>query len=123
MNTTALLEKLNDLGVKATVADDKLVLEPGSRVPPDLVAVLRQHKAWLIIIIRAFTLADKVNDAIGIDSLVGEINRLSWAVQDLQDAEVAGEVWLPLQERCRRLERAYEGTGDNTVSKRYSDDE
>ena len=48
MDATAILEKLNNLGVVVTVAGDRLRLEPGSRVPTDLVEDLHRYKSEII---------------------------------------------------------------------------
>ena len=37
------------------------------------------------------------------DAKVREINRLSWAICDLQDAGEPEEIWLPLLEKERRI--------------------
>lgn len=61
------------------------------------------------LIAEAFVLADKVNDALGYtDPLTREINRISWAVQDLQDAGEPEEAWRPLLEEEYRLHRQWE---------------
>ncbi|AFZ67895.1 hypothetical protein [Deinococcus peraridilitoris] len=49
MSARVLLDTLDGLGVRATLTPGgNLRLEPASRVPPDLVAELREHKAALI---------------------------------------------------------------------------
>jgi len=48
MNATAILETLNDLGIEVTASGDKIVLQPGSEVPADLVGEIRQHKAEIM---------------------------------------------------------------------------
>jgi hypothetical protein len=52
METTVILEKLNELGVKTTVRDGQLRLSPASRIPLDLVEEIRTHKQVLILAIR-----------------------------------------------------------------------
>lgn len=51
MDTIAIIEKLKDLGVRVSAAGERLRLEPGSRVPPELVEEVKAHKrelmAWL----------------------------------------------------------------------------
>jgi hypothetical protein len=49
----AVVGKLTMLGIKVTVVGNKLLLEPGSRVPPELVEELRQHKAEIIEVINS----------------------------------------------------------------------
>ena len=48
MDATALLGRLDTMGIIITVDGEKLLLEPGSRVPPELVEDLRQHKVEVI---------------------------------------------------------------------------
>lgn len=114
-----LLERLQGLGVHVEATGDKLTLTPGSRVPPDMLAQVKESKPLILaylkaprpIIDRAFALADHVNDAQGItDPRARQSNRLGWAVCDLQDAGEPEEVWKPLQEEERRLGRRWEWT-------------
>ena len=57
------------------------------------------------LIQEAYRMADKVGDTLGItDPLVREYNRLSWAVQDLQDAGEPEGIWGPLLEKEHHLE-------------------
>ena len=44
MEATAILDKLHSLGIGVTVSGDKLLLEPGSSVPKELVEELKAHK-------------------------------------------------------------------------------
>ena len=44
MEATAILDKLHSLGIGVTVSGDKLLLEPGSSVPKELVEELKEHK-------------------------------------------------------------------------------
>ena len=44
MEATAILDKLHSLGIGVTVSGDKLLLEPGSGVPKELVEELKVHK-------------------------------------------------------------------------------
>lgn len=70
------------------------------------------EKSLQQLIERAYALAEKINDFCNIHGPnVRELNRLSWAVQDLQDAEAAEDIWLPLQKRCRELAKIYYGLG------------
>ena len=48
MDATAILNELHGLGVKVCLNGQKLQMEPGSLVPPDLLAEVRQHKAEII---------------------------------------------------------------------------
>ena len=110
MNAAAVLERLSAQGVQVTPRPNgNLWLEPASKIPPDLLEAVRENKPAILAHLRAeraYTLADKVNDAMGLkDAKVRQINRLAWAVQDLQDAGEPEEVWLPLLEEERRLGR------------------
>ena len=48
MNTSAILHRLADLGITATLDGETLVLTPGAKVPEDLVPHVREHKAAII---------------------------------------------------------------------------
>ena len=50
----ALLERLDTIGVTVTVDGQKLLLEPGSRVPAELVEDVRQNKAKLIQLLKGY---------------------------------------------------------------------
>lgn len=47
-----LLEKVKALDVTLTRSGDKLLLEPGSKVPPDLVSQIREHKTEILAHLR-----------------------------------------------------------------------
>lgn len=49
MDAIAILEMLDALGVSVSAEDDGLRLEPGSQVPSDLIAELREHKQELMM--------------------------------------------------------------------------
>ena len=48
MNATAIFEQLANLGVTVTAEGDKIILEPGSRVPSALLTTIREHKPELL---------------------------------------------------------------------------
>ncbi len=48
MHASSILERLSTLGVKVQVAGDRLRLEPASRVPPDVLDAVREHKGELL---------------------------------------------------------------------------
>ena len=52
MEAAVILEKLNELGVKASVDGQRLRLEPGSKIPADLVEAIRTHKQALMLAIQ-----------------------------------------------------------------------
>jgi len=47
-NAAAILEKLSLLGIATTPSGEKLLLEPGSKVPADLVSQIREHKTEIL---------------------------------------------------------------------------
>jgi hypothetical protein len=53
MDAALLLDKLNALGISVTIAGEKLQLQPGSKVPPEMVEELHYQKAGLIDAVRA----------------------------------------------------------------------
>jgi hypothetical protein len=48
MGAVEVIEALQELGVSVNARGNKLVLEPGSKVPPDLVRDIRQHKQEIL---------------------------------------------------------------------------
>ena len=56
MDATTILDKLGSLGVSVKVTDDRLRLEPGSRVPPELLDELKAHKQEVILKLKGFHL-------------------------------------------------------------------
>ena len=48
MNASSVLSQLHYMGVAVTVATDKVRLQPGSRVPPEILEFIREHKADVI---------------------------------------------------------------------------
>ena len=48
MNTTEVLDRLTQLGITARTAGEKLLLEPGSKVPADLMAEVKEHKSDIV---------------------------------------------------------------------------
>lgn len=71
MDASAILKRLSDLGVLATVAGDRLHLRPGSRVPAELVQDLRAHKEQIMVLLRGYHL--KYLDAQATGSEIEEI--------------------------------------------------
>ncbi len=51
MTAAEVLDRLTALGITAQTSGEKLLLEPGSKVPPDLLAEVRQHKADLLTLL------------------------------------------------------------------------
>ena len=56
MDATAILGRLGSLGISVEVANNRLLLQPGSRVPPDLVDELRAHKQEVILKLKGYRL-------------------------------------------------------------------
>lgn len=52
MPATDVLSQLRGLGVTVAVAGDKLSLEPASRIPPELLAAVRECKLELLRLLR-----------------------------------------------------------------------
>ena len=48
MGAVELLEELQSCGISVSLDQDELVLRPGSQVPPDLLAEIREHKAQIL---------------------------------------------------------------------------
>ena len=48
MTPQAILKRLSDLGISARVSGHKLRVEPGSKVPPELVPEIRQYKQEIL---------------------------------------------------------------------------
>ena len=55
MKATDVLDRLTELGVMAYATGEKLLLEPGSKVPPDLLVEVRQNKAEIVARLRRRT--------------------------------------------------------------------
>ena len=51
--TSELLEELKAIGVEVTPQGDNLAIRPASKVPPELKARLRAHKAEVLAALRA----------------------------------------------------------------------
>lgn len=50
-SAAAVLEKARALGIKVTPSGDRILLEPGSKAPPELVQAVRQHKGEILAIL------------------------------------------------------------------------
>ena len=51
MDAADVLERLTDLGITATVNGTTLRLEPGSKVPPELLAEVKEHKPEILALL------------------------------------------------------------------------
>ena len=56
MEAQAILDRLYSLGIEVTISRDKLLLEPGSRVPEELVEELKSHKQDIILLEKGYRL-------------------------------------------------------------------
>ena len=52
MDATEVLDRLSALGITAWASGEKLLLEPGSKVPPDLLDEVREHKPEILARLR-----------------------------------------------------------------------
>ena len=106
MKATDVLDRLTRLGVTAWATGEKVLLEPGSKVPPDLLVEVRQNKAEIVARLRRRTklidlpfpigygglplaqveMAEAVMDKWGvIDPMLRKYNVLSWVRGYYQD--------------------------------------
>ena len=51
MDANAILDRLSTLGVTARVEADKILIQPASKVPSELMDAIREHKPELLIIL------------------------------------------------------------------------
>ena len=56
MEAQAILDRLYSLGIEVTISGDKLQLEPGSRVPEELLEELKSHKQDIILLEKGYRL-------------------------------------------------------------------
>ncbi len=54
MDAHAVLNRLSELGVSARVEGDKVLLQPGSKVPSELKDAVREHKPEIIAVLTRF---------------------------------------------------------------------
>ena len=108
MKATDVLDRLTELGVMAYATGEKLLLEPGSKVPPDLLVELRQNKAEIVARLRRRTelidlpvpigygglplaqveMVEAVMDKWGVtDPILRKYNVLAWVRGYFQDRE------------------------------------
>jgi hypothetical protein len=80
MGAAEVIEILQGLGVKVKAQGGKLLLEPGSRVPSDLVPEIRQHKQEILEMLAEPLLADDSTALL-----------LSWASQAAETGLTLGE--------------------------------
>ena len=48
MDAVGILQRLHSFGVSVTLEGDQLAVRPGSKVPPELVPQIREHKAEIV---------------------------------------------------------------------------
>ena len=99
-----LLEQLRSCGVSVFVAQDELVLRPGSKVPRDLLAEVRHHKADLVALLTPIW---PPTDADGLISRWNELDRpeipLSPGVS-ISDLAVWLHPAIPIEHMAEHLE-------------------
>ena len=125
MKATDVLDRLTELGVMAYATGEKLLLEPGSKVPPDLLVEVRQNKAEIVARLRRrielidlpfpigyeglplaqVEMAEAVMDKWGVtDPILRKFNVLSWVRGYYQDVrENHGEHYEVLKGEQVRL--------------------
>lgn len=79
MTPEAILKRLDELGISARASGDKLRVEPGSRVPPELVPEIRQHKQGILELLGVTSLSDDTT------------HLLAWAAQAAEAGTVLTE--------------------------------
>ena len=89
MNAADVLDRLAELGINAWTAGEKLLLEPGSKVPPELFEEVRQHKAEILSALR--TVGD--GQAPPLDRSPATEQELRRLIDHLADPEVFAR-WL-----------------------------
>ena len=106
MKATDVLDRLTELGVTAWATGEKILLEPGSKVPPALLVEVRQNKAEIVAHLRRrielidlpfpigygglplaqVEIAEAVMDKWGVtDPILRKYNVLSWVRGYYQD--------------------------------------
>ena len=77
MEVSTILESLDALGVSVRVSGTKLLVEPGSRVPKDIVDALHQHKAEIMeYLMNRYRQVYPGDDGPGLDELLEIESRL-----------------------------------------------
>ena len=104
MDNETILDRLNFLGVSVTPAEGSLRLEPGSRVPPELVEELRQHKQEILALLnkKESTVQARVAQHLQ-EALRQKEKEIALCKRDLASPYYAGDPWC--LEQIRRLER------------------
>ena len=116
MDATAVLERLDRLGVSVQLDGPDLILRPGFRVPPELVGEVRAHKAQIV----AALSYRRVPRDTGLAPLLARLRRgQEWLTEHydayMDDLEPEGpyvaslEAWDTLERLLRRLYPHFEG--------------
>lgn len=100
MDAKELLERLERVGVRAETSGDTLRLTPGSRVPSDLVELVRWHKAEIIAALRGETLPSPSEVADGVEACLRlgarlKIGTISYIVCGLTGRRCTGCQGIP----------------------------
>ena len=132
MTATDVLDELTSLGVTATANGQKLLLEPGSKVPQDLLTEVKGHKTELLELVSApktelpfpigygalpsaqVEAAEAVMDQWGVtDPVLRKYNVLSWVRGFYQDRrENHGEHYEAIKAEQLRLGRILDPFGE-----------
>jgi hypothetical protein len=137
VKATDVLDRLTELGVTAWATGEKILLEPGSKVPPALLVEVRQNKAEIVIRLQRHTelidlpvpigygglplaqveMAEAMMDNWGVhDPILRKYNVLSWVRGYYQDVgKNHGEHYEVLKGEQVRLEDILD-----SQSKKYS---
>jgi len=132
MQATEILTAIQEAGATARIAGDKLSVEPGNRVPAELVPEIRQHKLEIMELVSIpetelpfpigfgglpaaqVEAAEAVMDKWGItDPVLRKYNVLSWVRGYYQDrGENHGEHYEALKVEQTRLGRILDTCGE-----------
>jgi hypothetical protein len=77
MTPEAISKRLDELGISARAKGDKLRVEPGSKVPPELVSEIRQHKREILQLLVEHSPSDDTT------------HLLAWAAQAAEEGLVS----------------------------------
>lgn len=106
MTATAILERLNELGVQTTIDGGRLRLTPASKIPPDLVEAIRTHKRALVLALRPPEALRRALTQKG-EEIATMRRRLAseWYAEDVEYQEWGQAVISCLQGHVREIER------------------
>ena len=101
MEAKVILDKLGSLGISVRLADDRLQLEPGSKVPDDLLKVIKAHKQDIMAALKLKGYRQKYPDAEATtrlsEALAERGKELALRKSDLASPYYAGDEWTKTQ--------------------------